>query len=830
MENKIKTFWKKYHITIIILLLIPLFLTGFFRAYTYSLPITDDWAEQTIHSNLKSNIKSQLMESHPNLDQTTLDSLVERNLKTYLKENDISGEIQSTSQMIKNNFQNEGGQTYMLAIDPYHYLRHAENIIDHGNVGDETIDGELKDNHMLAPLGRKTTNSLHPFLIAANYKILNLFGTVSVLQAAFILPLLISMLAIIPIFFLTKRLAGKLGAFIAAMALALSTSFLGRTPAGFSDTDAYNIFFPLTAIWLFVESIAAKTKKKRIGYATLSGLAIGLFSFAWQGWWYIHNVILASIVIYIAYLFYKQRKETYQKNKNYFQSSITYLISSTLFVTIFSGITQLKTIIAGPLSILTLKNIANTHLWPNVFTTVAELNSISFNQLIDAVGGRIIFFLGFFGIFLLMMAKKAHKERRLKYAILIGTWLLVTLFSVTKGTRFTLFLIAPIFIGLGIATSFIVKVSKKFLQKGLGMDKKLVTGILISLLLFAAIPMISNAHNVAKHEIPSMDDAWYNTLTGIKENTDEDTIISSWWDFGHWFKHTADRAVTFDGASQNTPQAHWIGKALLTSNEEESIGILRMLDCDGNNAYDKIFEETNDSLTSVNILYEIFTESESEAENTLNNYNLDADNILESTHCNPRNAILITSEDMVSKAGVWGHFGSWNFTKSYIYNNIQDKSRTESLEVITSIGITQEDANKIYNEINGLDSLEANKWISGFPSYQSSAKCGQQEGKIVCMNGVVIDPSTNQASLIQQGKMIPLKYYVTESSTYVNEFGYDFAVIYNNGESILADPLLRDSIFTRLFFFNGKNLDNFELFSHEKGLNNFDIYSWKVKW
>ena len=81
--------------------------------------------------------------------------------------------------------------------------------------------------------------------------------------------------------------------------------------------------------------------------------------------------------------------------------------------------------------------------------------------------------------------------------------------------------------------------------------------------------------------------------------------MNSWWDFGHHFKFISDRAVTFDGGTQNSPQAHWIGRVLQTDNEEEAIAILRMLDCGANSAFKLALEETNDPLISVSLVKDI---------------------------------------------------------------------------------------------------------------------------------------------------------------------------------------------------------------------------------
>ena len=98
---------------------------------------------------------------------------------------------------------------------------------------------------------------------------------------------------------------------------------------------------------------------------------------------------------------------------------------------------------------------------------------------------------------------------------------------------------------------------------------------------------------------------WYNSLEWIKNNTSNNTVITSWWDYGHLFTAVADRPVTFDGSSQNSPRAYWVGKALLTSNETLSAGILRMLASSGDTAPLTLDNYTKSSGKSAEILNSI---------------------------------------------------------------------------------------------------------------------------------------------------------------------------------------------------------------------------------
>ena len=101
-----------------------------------------------------------------------------------------------------------------------------------------------------------------------------------------------------------------------------------------------------------------------------------------------------------------------------------------------------------------------------------------------------------------------------------------------------------------------------------------------------------------------MNDEWVDGLTKIKD-TSEDAIITSWWDFGHIFTALSHRRVTFDGGDQGE-RIHWVGKALATENENESVGILRMLNC-GQEQAPHILENylDNDTLRAINLTNQI---------------------------------------------------------------------------------------------------------------------------------------------------------------------------------------------------------------------------------
>ena len=822
---------KKYQTLFIIL--IPIFLAIFFRAYTYDLPFAEDSAQSQVENSIRNNLEAQILAEYPDISQTDLETVVNKNYNEVIvsQADEIALQEEQLANNIREYFQDENGQTYLLAIDPYYYLRQAQNIEENGHVGDEIRDGELYNNHMYAPNGKVVYNSLHPFMIFYTYKIMSIFGNPSMMEAAFIVPLIISTLAIIPCFFITRRLVGNAGAFFSSVVLATNVNFLGRTPAGFSDTDAYNVFFPLTIVWLYIESFKAKKVKNKLTFAGLAGLTTGLYSLAWGGWWYIFDFILAATGIYFLVLLYKYQKDIFKvkRAKTFIRNSLVYIISTAITVSLIKGFSTLRLIVLGPLGATFLNQAAKPSLWPNVYTTVAELNNASLSGIINSMGGTLLFVLSLAGIIMLNLGK--YKLTKLKYALLFLIWFLGTIYASTKGMRFILLMVPVFSIGIGITAGTLYRKIKKWSIKDLEVNKVMTTLVLIGLMIVPLVPLVKEADKVAKSEIPSMNDAWFETLTNIKENTPEDAIVNSWWDFGHWFKTIADRAVTFDGASQNTPQAHWIGKVLLTDNEEEAVGILRMLDCGANDAYNLIIKETGDQLQSIDILYKLFQKNRNEARTVLEGYNLDSEKILEKTHCDPPENYFITSEDMVSKSGVWAHFGSWDFTKAYIYDTVKNKEKEDTVSFLTeNLSYSEEEANNLYYEVKGLSESQSNEWIAPYPRYGSIGTCNQQNGAIVCSNGVYIDESQNIAAVTAEEGLAQAKYYVTENNLYEYSDANDMAIAYNKQTStaVIMDSALRESIFTKLYFFEGSGLNKFSGYIYNRGVDGFRIYVWKV--
>ena len=418
--------------------------------------------------------------------------------------------------------------------------------------------------------------------------------------------------------------------------------------------------------------------------------------------------------------------------KNVAYLSTFYILGSIVLLTVIYGINTAISPLTYPIGYKEiLSTYSQTTGWPNVYTTVAELaKPESWGEIFtNATGSETIAIVGIFGIVLSFLSLRHEKVKfDIKYALLLAIWLFITLYAATKGVRFASLATPPLAIGLGI---FVGQLDRVLNMKndtaivGIGIPAGLfgllilskysakisqillptayvpaiVYGFLIVLALLAIykISDIISTINDKKETIikvsalllcvgvvipplsavipfsaaPTFNDGWKEGLDWIKANASKNAVITCWWDNGHIYTYEAKRMVTFDGGSQNTPRAYWVGRAFATSNENLSIGIIRMLATSGDEAFKKgsvlmNFTHNNVSKT-VEILNEILPVSRSKAYEILTKkYGLsdkEAKLVLNATHPeHPNPDYLITYNRMTDIAPVWSMFGFWNFS------------------------------------------------------------------------------------------------------------------------------------------------------------------------
>jgi len=910
----------------LILILIPFLFTIYLRSMPAGIPITDEWAKGAVYDNLKQQIVQQAQGQYPNLPQANLDSIINQNIAQIEKQNkaQIDDQIKQVSAYFKTNLQKPDGHVYLGDIDPYYWVRHADNILKNGHPGDELRNkatGEVCmrkggdcvpwDTHMYAPLGREVPKDmLYPYFLAYFHKFLSIFDSgKDLMNTSFLIPILIGSLSVIPAFFIGRRLSNNFGGFIAALFMAVHPAYLGRTMNS-ADNDTFSILIPLAITWMFLEFMESKDIKKGLIWSAFAGILTGLYTRFWGGgWWYIFDFLLAAggLSLVISIIANRDRiKEYLPELKGVVYSFAIFFIVSMVSISLISGFSVFMDSFIGPFGFIQLKQVGIT-VWPNVFTTVAEQNPASLSGVISQIANNsfLLFMLSLLGValtalkkedldvkdwiyfgisavyYIIILASKSENlftflvlialpvlgkvaydsfmKRHLDYrtALILLIWYMSTMYASTKGVRYLLLLVPVFSISYGVAIGFLFENLTKLISKGMYLNKTLTNIVIGILLIFIMINPIKSAYSIAYQSVPLMNDAWYDSLEKIKYESAPDAIINSWWDYGHWFKYIGDRAVTFDGTSQNSPMAHWIGYALLTNNEDEAMGILRMLDCGSNTAFDILNREVNDIPKSAGMLHEVVKMDKEQARAYLRQY-VDADTAeqtLAYTHCDAPDDYFITSDDMIGKSGVWAHFGIWNFDRSLMYSTLKlpeyQNNAAKSTEFLkTRFNMSDEEADSMYSEIKSVRTNDAaNSWIAPWPSYASGLiGCSAENTTIVCpiqaqgVTGSVymnINLKDKTADILTpQGTLHPNAIaYPTEDGiekfTYSNStIGLSATMVPNgNGWSyILMAPPLEDSMYTRMYFQDGHGLHNFQKISDMRSITGNRIVVWKVDW
>ncbi len=828
----------------------------YMRMLGEDIPLADSWAQNHVYSQIKNQLAGVVNQQYPNLPDDRKNKLVEEEWQKVYKEqgSQIEQQVGMVREQLKAFWkydENGVSYTYMPDIDPYTYLRYARNYIEKGHLEDERRDGASFDNHMIAPLGAGVTFLLHPYVIAWQYKIMRIFlPKITLMEAANYFPIIFVLLALIPAFLIGRRFAGYPGGIVTATMIAIMAPIMGRTTWGHADTDTWNVLFPVLLIYLYMRLIDSKDAKHIVGWGVAAGLSTGLYAWAWMGgWWYVFDFLLAAFGVLVASELYRtwkapaKLKETVQRHA---LMGLVFIVSAGIFVTWFTTFWDFWNSVFQPLRFTVIKEAAHPSLWPNVYTTVAELNPIDVRGIINQVGGWFYFWLSLAGIAMVSIRKQDGKwSLDFKYAPLFILWFFATFYASTKGVRFTLMLAPAFAVATGIAMGRLYEWVARLATRDFKLNALVAHGILVLTLVFLLSSQARLSYGTALNDIPIMNDAWWNALTAIKQDSKPDAIINSWWDFGHHFKYVADRRVTFDGASQNTPMAHWIGRVLTTSDEKEAVGILRMLDCGSNTAFDVLNRQFDDPVKAVKLLYKIIVLDRSSALRELVNAGIDEqEKVLQNTHCEPPENYFISSDDMIGKSGVWSHFGLWNFERAKMWIVLRGQSQEEAVDyMVREWNYTKDYAEQQYNEVQALgNENDANAWISPWLGLLGGASdCNVINEIVGCGNGVFYNMSNDDTAVnVQQGAGRPPVLIKLEENGKFREIKYNDSnmgvsvLLYPTGPgkfmSVLGSQELLRGIFVRTYFLEGHGLKYFKEFNRQQFITGGQVIVYKIDW
>src|SRR5262249_37164978 len=162
---------------------------------------------------------------------------------------------------------------------------------------DTITDGTCLDAYTHAPVGSimQYNRSFHIVSIVALHRLITLFFPYYPLPAsAFLVPVVIGLLGVLPAFFLGRVVGGNIGGVFAALLSALYHQFLVRSMG--SDNDVWNVVLPVFMLWALCSALQARNAWRQTWYGALAGVVCGLHAGTWQGWRFFFVLSLGGLL------------------------------------------------------------------------------------------------------------------------------------------------------------------------------------------------------------------------------------------------------------------------------------------------------------------------------------------------------------------------------------------------------------------------------------------------------------------------------------------------------------------------------------------------------
>ncbi len=374
------------------------------------------------------------------------------------------------------------------------------------------------------------------------------------------LPPLLSILFIIPLLFWTKKFA-PIHVFISgAMIGIFNLIYFDRTTLGRFDTDFLILFFVFSLI-LLITLTSETTGKKSYIYLFLTGITFNIFM-----WWYgkpLFSVLfLISLFFGLIFLGKNTKKQI--------------LIKMTFFILLMNPLT----LIDGFNLFEYIKNYfkkEQIEILPiNITVSIAELQGLNFKQLVLlTTDNYLTFIFGLLGLFILFV-------RKFKYMVIGLPILMIGLISYKSGMRFIMYLAPFLGMGLGYITFlFFDYISKRYQRFG-----KIIFLFSLTFITFLSFP----AKRLYNEYRPLLSDTLFYDYKKLKNLTEKNSYIWTWWDFGDPIEYISDRGTFIDNQSFDKHKLFFVSHFFGLKDEDKAKNIIAF----ATNNYLKEYEKITD--------------------------------------------------------------------------------------------------------------------------------------------------------------------------------------------------------------------------------------------
>jgi dolichyl-diphosphooligosaccharide--protein glycosyltransferase len=510
-------------------------------------------------------------------------------------------------------------------FDPFFNFRATEYLVENGF----SQYFEWHDDKSWYPTGRNvsaTSQTMLHITAAISYEIFG--GNSSLYDFTIFFPLAIASLSVFVIFALVRLFGGTTAGLISSLLIAISLPIAVRAMAGWFKSEPLGIFYGLLGLYLFLSGIKSENKKISILKIISGGIVMTFGMASWGG----NQFFIIPIGIFILVLPFIRKDHkflvwsvplfviTFLITASIFERpglSFVFglggfsLIVPTIFLItcIFiqklskeknktrNGLFLLLAIILIGSFIIIINEDSNfiklpsyrylNAINPFMFTMDPLTDSVSEHATTDLSSSFIfnsiyMIFAGI-GIWIILSKKITQSEIFIKkdmtaFVLILGiTGVYISSAFVRLELFASLSLIIFASIGLSILSKEIFKINffgvKNYIFK--------ITYIVIIFVLFS-VPLVypdsTSGNWISVLDIPPtiltggtnnpISTDWLETLEWIKNNTPQDAIIASWWDYGYWITTISDRITFIDNATLIDSRIKHMATIFLSSPDE----------------------------------------------------------------------------------------------------------------------------------------------------------------------------------------------------------------------------------------------------------------------
>jgi asparagine N-glycosylation enzyme membrane subunit Stt3 len=424
--------------------------------------------------------------------------------------------------------------------------------------------------------GFEEVQPLMYYLTTILYWILKNFGMSLLTTAAYASAFYGAIIAI-PAFLLGRELSNEYGGLFTAVLVATAPQILVRTFGSSYDTDQLVLFFILFTLFAGIYAL----RKRNISSYCLALMSFASFMLLWAIFSYTFAMIVVFAVIFIILSFIlKWFKKTDIDILKEIKILSKILIGLFIGLLVIGFLTQSDPISSFD-SLLLFSQKPETWI---VNISIAELQPFSIFEIggwmlamgrFSIDGGMMdsLIFLIFILLIIFSFFMSYKKKDYFKFSFLL-TLFLIGIYTTFRGIRFTEFTSLLFITIIGCGFGFAVEKVKKYNN----VIRSFLFGGSIFLLLLIANMGIQMGQSLGPDINPNWDNAW----EFLKTETPELSIVGTWWDPGHMIAGLAERRDYADGAHCSDACLYTIndritdlGKIMVTSNENESLELIR---------------------------------------------------------------------------------------------------------------------------------------------------------------------------------------------------------------------------------------------------------------